>query len=98
MANFKKTDSKQLRPGLWATVNERYPGSMITKTDFVPLARLHKPLGESRLTFVSTAGVNTAVTEAPAADSNTATVVNTTVENSSNTAANANAAGGNQNK
>lgn len=49
--------SKQLRPGLWATVNERYPGSMITKDDFVPLAKLIKPLSESRLSFVSTAGV-----------------------------------------
>ena len=48
---------KQLRPGLWQTVNERYPGSMITKTDFVKLAKLAKPLSESRLTFVSTAGV-----------------------------------------
>ncbi len=48
---------KQLRPGLWQTVNERYPGSMITKTDFVKLAKLSKPLSESRLTFVSTAGV-----------------------------------------
>ncbi len=48
---------KQLRPGLWATVNERYPGSMITKTDFVSLAKLKKPLSESRLTFVSTSGV-----------------------------------------
>jgi D-proline reductase (dithiol) PrdB len=48
---------KQLRPGLWQTVNERYPGSMITKEDFVPLAKLSKPLSESRLTFVSTAGV-----------------------------------------
>ena len=47
----------QLRPGLWQTVNERYPGSMITKDDFVPLARLSKPLSEVRLTFVSTAGV-----------------------------------------
>lgn len=49
--------SKQLRPGLWATVNERYPGSMITKDDFVPLAKSVKPLADSRLTFVSTAGV-----------------------------------------
>jgi len=49
--------SAQLRPGLWQTVNERYPGSMITKDDFVPLARLRRPLSESRLTFVSTAGV-----------------------------------------
>lgn len=48
---------KQLRPGLWETVNERYPGSMITKTDCVKLAKLSKPLSESRLTFVSTAGV-----------------------------------------
>ncbi len=48
---------RQLRPGLWATVNERYPGSMITKETYVPLARLQKPLSESRLTFVSTAGV-----------------------------------------
>ena len=47
---------KELRPGLWNTVNERYPGSMITKTDFVPLAKLSKPLGEARLAFISTAG------------------------------------------
>ncbi|CAN5323558.1 glycine/sarcosine/betaine reductase selenoprotein B family protein [soil metagenome] len=50
-------NNKELRPGLWETVNERYPGSMITKTDFVKLAKLSKPLSESRLTFVSTAGV-----------------------------------------
>ncbi len=49
--------SAQLRPGLWETVNERYPGSMITKDDLIPLAKLTKPLSESRLTFVSTAGV-----------------------------------------
>jgi len=55
MENFNETN--QLRPGLWATVNERYPGAMITKSDFVPLAKLRKPLSESRLTFVSTAGV-----------------------------------------
>jgi len=55
MANFNETN--QLRPDLWATVNERYPGAMITKSDFVPLAKLKKPLPESRLTFVSTAGV-----------------------------------------
>jgi D-proline reductase (dithiol) PrdB len=48
---------RQLRPGLWQTVNERYPGAMITKTDYVPLAKLSKPLSEARLTFVSTAGV-----------------------------------------
>jgi D-proline reductase (dithiol) PrdB len=57
MDEYKKPDSPQMRPGLWATVNERYPRSMITKTDFVPLAKLKKPLAESRLTFVSTAGV-----------------------------------------
>ncbi len=50
-------EAKQLRPGLWETVNERYPGSMITKDDLVPLARLKNPLSESRLTFVSSAGV-----------------------------------------
>ncbi len=47
----------QLRSKLWHTINERYPGSMIEKHDFVPLARLHKPLAECRLAFVSTAGV-----------------------------------------
>lgn len=59
MANSNQTNSKleQLRPGLWETVNERYPGSMITKESLVPLAKLKKPLKESRLTFVSTAGV-----------------------------------------
>ncbi|MEO7658095.1 MAG: glycine/sarcosine/betaine reductase selenoprotein B family protein [Pyrinomonadaceae bacterium] len=46
-----------LRPGLWDTVNERYPGSMITKNDLIPLARPLKPLSETRLSFVSTAGV-----------------------------------------
>ncbi len=49
--------SKQLRPGLWHTINERYPGSMIDKPDLVPLARLQRPVSESRLTFVSSAGV-----------------------------------------
>ncbi len=50
-------EAKQLRPGLWTTINERYPGSMISKNDFVPLARLRKPLAETRLAFVSSAGV-----------------------------------------
>ena len=61
MANFNENDSQpqQMRPGLWATVNERYPGAMITKTDFVPLAELKKSLSEARLCFVSTAGVQT---------------------------------------
>lgn len=48
---------EQLRSKLWHTINERYPGSMITKDDFVALARPQKPLAESRLCFVSTAGV-----------------------------------------
>jgi hypothetical protein len=39
MDEYKKNDSPQMRPGLWGVVNERYPGSMITKTDFVPLAK-----------------------------------------------------------
>jgi D-proline reductase (dithiol) PrdB len=47
----------QLRSKLWHTINERYPGSMITKHDYVPLAPLTKPLSQCRLTFVSTAGV-----------------------------------------
>ncbi len=55
-------ENRQLRKGLWHTVNERYPGSMITKSDVVPLARPTQPLSESRLTFVSTAGVQPAGT------------------------------------
>lgn len=49
---------QQLRPGLWQTINQRYPGSMITKDDFVPLARLAKPLGEARITLISSCGVH----------------------------------------
>ncbi|MFD1736864.1 glycine/sarcosine/betaine reductase selenoprotein B family protein [Bacillus salitolerans] len=49
--------STQLRPGLWNTVNERYPGSMISKEDFIPLSFLNKPLSKSKLTFISSAGV-----------------------------------------
>lgn len=51
------SDRGQLRPGLWETVNERYPGSLITKDDIVPLAPLRRPVAQARLTFVSTAGV-----------------------------------------
>ena len=47
----------QLRPGLWETVNERYPGSMITSSALVPLAPLRKPLAECKLVFISTSGV-----------------------------------------
>lgn len=57
MTDNSESATTQLRPGLWQTVNERYPGSMIHKDDFVPLARLRKPLSEARLSFVSTAGV-----------------------------------------
>ena len=42
MATSKQ--NSQLRPGLWDIVNERYPGSMITNDDAVPLAKLEKPL------------------------------------------------------
>jgi len=48
----------QLRPGLWTTINERYPGSMIRKEHAVPLAPLGKPLAECRVTFISSAGVH----------------------------------------
>jgi len=48
----------QLRPGLWHTINERYPGSMIRKESFAPQARLGKPLAASRLTLVSSCGVH----------------------------------------
>ncbi len=48
---------QQLRPGLWETINQRYPGSLITKADAVPLAKLRRPLAASRLTFISTSGV-----------------------------------------
>jgi D-proline reductase (dithiol) PrdB len=49
---------RQLRPGLWQTINERYPGSMITKESFVSLALLTKPLAQSRLTMISSCGVH----------------------------------------
>jgi D-proline reductase (dithiol) PrdB len=48
----------QLRPGLWHTINERYPGSMVRKESFVPQARLGKPMAASRLTLVSSCGVH----------------------------------------
>ncbi len=39
--SFQASDPRktglQLRPGLWQTINERYPGSMITKDSFVKL-------------------------------------------------------------
>jgi D-proline reductase (dithiol) PrdB len=48
---------EQLRGGLWETINQRYPGSMIEKHEPIALAPLRRPLSESRLCFVSTAGV-----------------------------------------
>ena len=48
----------QLRPGLWHTINERYPGSMIEKDSFVPLAEVRKPLSEARLALISSCGVH----------------------------------------
>ena len=53
-------NSDQLRPGLWQTVNDRYPGSMIHNDQHVALAKLKKPLAECRLGFVSTSGVQPA--------------------------------------
>jgi D-proline reductase (dithiol) PrdB len=50
---------KQLRAGLWQTINQRYPSSMITKADYVPLARLLKPLNRARVTLISSCGVHT---------------------------------------
>jgi hypothetical protein len=49
---------RQLRSGFWETINERYPGSMIRKNSYVPLALLRKPLPEVRLTLVSSCGVH----------------------------------------
>jgi D-proline reductase (dithiol) PrdB len=56
--NDPRDVGKQLRPGLWYTINERYPGSMIRKDTFVPQARLTMPLAASRLTLVSSCGVH----------------------------------------
>jgi len=51
------SNQSQLRPGLWETVNERYPGSMITNENAIPLAKLEKPLSQCKICFVSTSGV-----------------------------------------
>jgi D-proline reductase (dithiol) PrdB len=48
----------QLRPGLWNTINQRYPGSMIAKPEHVPLARLSKPLTQTRVALISSSGVH----------------------------------------
>ena len=49
---------QQLRPSLWDTINQRYPGSMIQKADYIPLAHLSKPLHQSRVTLISSCGVH----------------------------------------
>jgi D-proline reductase (dithiol) PrdB len=48
----------QLRVGLWQTINERYPGSMIRKESYVRQAQLARPLASCRLTLVSSCGVH----------------------------------------
>lgn len=48
----------QLRPGLWRTINDRYPGSMIRKSEPVDLAPLRRPLAECSLTLISSCGVH----------------------------------------
>jgi D-proline reductase (dithiol) PrdB len=48
----------QLRVGLWQTINERHPGSMIRKESYVRQAQLAKPLASCRLTLVSSCGVH----------------------------------------
>jgi D-proline reductase (dithiol) PrdB len=57
-ASDPRETGTQLRPGLWETINERYPGSMIRKESFVRQARLVKPLAECCLTLVSSCGVH----------------------------------------
>jgi D-proline reductase (dithiol) PrdB len=57
-AEDPRETGKQLRAGLWHTINERYPGSMIRKDHFVPQAVLRKPLDECRVTFISSSGVH----------------------------------------
>jgi hypothetical protein len=57
-SNDPRETGTQLRPGLWHTINERNPASMIEKSDFVPLARLRKPLSEARLTLITSCGVH----------------------------------------
>jgi D-proline reductase (dithiol) PrdB len=53
-----RESGQQLRPGLWQTINQRYPGSMVTKSDHVALALPSKPLNESRVTLISSCGVH----------------------------------------
>jgi len=57
-ATDPRESGTQLRAGLWQTINERYPGSMIRKESYVGQARLAKPLTECRLTLVSSCGVH----------------------------------------
>jgi D-proline reductase (dithiol) PrdB len=57
-AGDPRESGTQLRPGLWRTINERYPGSMISKSDFVPLARLTRPLNDCSVCLISSCGVH----------------------------------------
>lgn len=57
-AEDPRESGTQLRAGLWQTINERYPGSMIRKETYVPAARLAKPLSECRAVFISSSGVH----------------------------------------
>ncbi len=57
-SNDPREAGTQLRPGLWQTINGRYPGSMIQKEQHVPLAPLRKPLSACRVTFISSSGVH----------------------------------------
>src|SRR5260370_7689198 len=49
---------QQLRTGVWQTINERYPGSMVRKANYVPLGGLSKALNQSRGTLISSSGVH----------------------------------------
>jgi hypothetical protein len=55
-ATDPRESGTRLRAGLWQTINERYPGSMIRKESYVRRARLAKPLAECRLTLASSCG------------------------------------------
>jgi len=60
--SFQASDPRetgtQLRSGLWDTINLRYPGSMIRKNEFIPMASLSVPLKSAKISFVSSCGVH----------------------------------------
>ncbi|MDQ2662544.1 MAG: glycine/sarcosine/betaine reductase selenoprotein B family protein [Candidatus Eremiobacteraeota bacterium] len=51
------SDTAQLRPGLWETIVQRYPGVLVEQREAVPLAKLAVPLRDARICFISSAGV-----------------------------------------